>query len=112
MAGSLTLRLTQTDPDESRHIPFEYFLFGVQMIVVGRHTRLEVQNFYSMTPSDIVQFNTLMDKIESGSQTIKHIRIQYVHSIMSAWEMDPVPGPYDTEDKIETELSNIDLYPI
>ena len=114
MAGSLTLRITQTDPDETRHMPIEDFVLALKLILNGRHTQGEIETFFNMTASDITQFGQLLILIAAGGANMatKFIRVEHIRSILAIWEMSPPLTPYNTEDKIETELSGIDNYPI
>ena len=108
MAGSLTLRLTQTDPDESRHIALNPFVEALTDVLGGYHTIAQVKNFYNMTASDQSQLDTLYGKIDSATGIENKLgRIHRLRSILTKWEENIATG-YTTADDIENKFLGID----
>ena len=111
MAGSLTFRLTQTDPDSSRHIALNPFVEALFSVLHGRHSVAGVKGFFNMTAADEVQFDTLVSKVTSAALLEERsIRLHRIRSILTFWEEGGITG-YTTEDEIEAELAGIDTGP-
>lgn len=111
MANSLTLRLTQTDPDDSRHIALNPFVEAQFSILHGAHTIAQIKGFYNMSPSDETAYDTLIGLVTSTVDlTERVIRIHRIRSILTFWEQGDVAG-YQTADEIETQLLAIDTGP-
>jgi hypothetical protein len=111
MANSLTIRLTQTDPDESRHIAYEPFTNGLISILHGSHSISGLKTFYNMTTSDETAFDVMVSKVTSTLDlTERLVRILRITSILAFWEQGDVDS-YLTPDEIETHLLAIDEGP-
>ncbi len=111
MAGSLTIRLTQTDEDPARNIAYEPFTNALVSVMGGWHSNAGIKSFFDMTPEDEVGFDAMVGKITSTLDlTERLVRILRITSILSFWEMGNITT-YSTPDEIETHLVAIDQGP-
>jgi hypothetical protein len=111
MAGSLTIRLTQTDPDEARNIALNPFVEALFSILHGAHSVAGIKGFYNMSASDEAQFDTLVSKVTSTLVLEERsVRLHRIRSILTFWEQGDITG-YQTSDDIETWLNAIDTGP-
>jgi hypothetical protein len=111
MAGSLTIRLVQEDPDEARNIALNPFVEALFSVLHGAHSVAGVKVFYNMTASDGIQFDTLVSKVTSTADlTERVVRLHRIRSILTFWEQGDITG-YQTPDDIETWLLAIDTGP-
>jgi hypothetical protein len=111
MANSLTIRLTQTDEDETRNIALNPFVEALFSILHGSHSIAGIKGFYNMTPSDEAAFDVLVSQVTSTLDlTERIVRIHRIRSILTFWEQGDIAS-YQTPDDIETWLLAIDTGP-
>ncbi|MHC4498547.1 MAG: hypothetical protein ACYS21_05475 [Planctomycetota bacterium] len=111
MANSLTIRLTQTDEDETRNIALNPFVEAIFSILHGSHSVAGIKGFYNMTASDETAFDVMVGKVTSTVDlTERIVRIHRIRSILTFWEQGDVSS-YLTPDEIETHLLAIDTGP-
>ena len=114
MASNLMLRLCQDDSvNQNKHINIHMFVSVLWDRFSGVYSDNDIKARLKLTGQDAKGFDTLVGKIDSASNAVTKIaRIKRIESILGYHEQHDKTrfalSPFNTPDKIQSELLAID----
>lgn len=78
---ALVERLMHVDPVESRNISVHEFFASITELIYSKLTAAQIQNYYAMDASDLVDWNALAAQIPAANQTAaRALWAEHIHA--------------------------------